>query len=129
MDPLPREAKGGPFQCYITFVYASNMGNDRSQAWDELQLMRQTINYPWILLGDFNVVASIDEKILEEGEVVGVSEELPRFCEEAALDDLKWYVKKYTWTNWHTSCKLDRALVNEAWHEEHPDSYAMIIAL
>lgn len=48
--------RGGQFQGFITFLYASNNVTDRQRAWQCLQDLGGTINSPWLIIGDFNVV-------------------------------------------------------------------------
>lgn len=71
-----------------------------------------------------NVVLTLDEKIVEEGEASRVSNELQDFLCEAGLEDLKYYGKRFTWSNRHMWCKIDRVVVNERWLDLYRESYA-----
>lgn len=70
------------------------------------------------------MVLSADEKLLEDGETATVSSELHDFLEAVEMEDLQYYGQKYTWSNHHTWCKLDRVLVNELWLGRYKESYA-----
>ena len=49
---------GPPYNLTLAAVYAPNSSNERKQVWDELS----SINGPTILLGDFNMVTSIEDR-------------------------------------------------------------------
>lgn len=109
---------------YCSFVYASNRVQERKPLWRRLSRLSQQINEPWCIMGDFNVVASVEEKITKDGYARAVSEELMEVMVECEISDLRYYDDKYTWTNSHIYCKLDRCLVNHYWRDEHGESYA-----
>lgn len=68
-----------------------------------------------MVLRDLNVVLDESEKRCEDREVQGATNELSEFLNDTGLLDLCYYGHKYTWTNSHTWCKLDRVLVNSDW--------------
>lgn len=117
-------ARDGSFEGLVTVVYAFNQRVERRALWDALEAKSSNINTPWVVLGDMNVVRSADEKMVEGGEVSGVTSELIDFLCEARLEDLKFYGMKHTWTNHHTWCKLDRVLVNDKWLDTYVESFA-----
>lgn len=47
---------------YCTFVYGSNERHERRKLWDSLG--KVCTDQPWVILGDFNVVLNIDERIV-----------------------------------------------------------------
>lgn len=58
-----------------------------------------TFNSPWIVTGDFSVVASQEEKL--GGGPINL-EDVAKFLEmmqQANLTDVGFYGNKYTWTN------------------------------
>lgn len=114
----------GLFESWITFVYAENNQGARSHLWDTLSYMPGTQTKPWLIIGDFNVVLSCDEKVKETGEVTGVSAELGEWMNNNCVNDLRAFGWKWTWSNSHTSCKLDRAVVNGAWTNTFVNSSA-----
>lgn len=57
------------FQGLVTFLYASNHGDERQRVWQQLQAMSRGITEPWLIIGDFNVVLNATEKIREDGRV------------------------------------------------------------
>ncbi|XP_071933582.1 uncharacterized protein [Coffea arabica] len=99
-----------------TFVYASNSIDERECLWHDLVQLNVDSNCPWIVLGDFNTVLKMDEKI--GGLMVNPRDRSFGNCLfDCGLDNLKWRGLKYTWTNKQDGihricCKLDRVLVN-----------------
>ncbi|XP_059301772.1 uncharacterized protein LOC132053675 [Lycium ferocissimum] len=49
----------------ITLVYAKCNESERLQLWDDIYQVEDSINLPWLVGGDFNVVLHEDEKIEE----------------------------------------------------------------
>ncbi|XP_077228478.1 uncharacterized protein LOC143861435 [Tasmannia lanceolata] len=47
---------------HLTTVYGRNYGGDRKVLWEDLELVNAVIQGPWIVLGDFNVIRSYDER-------------------------------------------------------------------
>jgi len=43
-------------------VYASPRGNERDTTWQQLRGLAANIQDPWLMMGDFNEIASLDEK-------------------------------------------------------------------
>lgn len=60
----------------------------------------------------------------ESGNVRDSSEELELFMQDMDLTDFHSTGCRYTWTNGHTSCKLDRAMVNYFWLQQEEGNYA-----
>ncbi|GAU42633.1 hypothetical protein TSUD_238250 [Trifolium subterraneum] len=46
----------------LTVVYASPRENERSETWHQIRQLATTITDPWLMMGDFNEIASPDEK-------------------------------------------------------------------
>lgn len=117
----------------VAFIYARNLREERLELWEKIKELAQTrtlSNSPWILLGDFNQVLSADEvfsstptELCEQG-----IQDFSDCLEETGIFDLAYRGCLFTWYNKSVtnpkSRKLDRALVNEAWVETYPDSYA-----
>ena len=115
---------GDSFLC--TLVYGSTTTQKRLQLFSVLQEMRKSINSPWILLGDFNCVANLDERI---GSPVRLAEVQPlRDCMAVCnVHDLKHYGRFFTWTNKQTGAnrvmsKIYRVMGNDQWEVSFPNS-------
>lgn len=65
-----------------------------------------------------------EEKITENGTVRDVGNELNDIALRCELTDLAYEGCKFTWTNSHTSCRLDKAMMNEVWQLRYEHSHA-----
>ena len=81
-------------------------------------------NSPWALSGDFNVCLKVDEKL---GGNVGWTLSMSDFKDcvmRLGLSDLRYSGQLFTWWGCNISTpkhrKLDRVLVNAAWHNAFP---------
>ena len=55
-------ADGGVSSVFCSFVYAANCHYRRKQLWSSIVAHKDIVkDYPWIILGDFNVALSLDE--------------------------------------------------------------------
>ncbi|VFR03127.1 unnamed protein product [Cuscuta campestris] len=103
---------------FITFIYAHNDPKKRKHSWEFLQ--KSVTTSAWCVLGDFNTVLHLDERI--GGNAVS-REELQEFQDclnHCGLDDLPFEGPKLTWTNnqgigKRIYSKLDRVLGNMDW--------------
>ncbi|XP_020250238.1 uncharacterized protein LOC109827635 [Asparagus officinalis] len=110
----------GKVRCVITSVYGFNQMEARKDLWLELTQIKQSIgNLPWLLCGDFNVMINNEKlggSILSEADTTDFKD----FIENCLLSHLKTLGCFYTWNNKKEAdsrvwCRLDRALVNDAW--------------
>lgn len=83
--------------------------------------------HPWLLLGDFNAVATEHEKLTEAGRCRGVGRDLVDLFQAVELKDLPFSGNLFTWNNSHTFCKLDHVLCNDNWSLTFPDSAAKFV--
>ncbi|KAK9755868.1 hypothetical protein RND81_01G056400 [Saponaria officinalis] len=116
---------GSNSQFQATFVYASNDPKVRENLWGALCSISSSVN-SWIILGDFNVVRDISERI--SGHPPNLSEILDfNSCLlQCGLEDMQSTGCEFTWTNKQDGarvwCKLDRVLVNYSWFGQFPSS-------
>ncbi|KAL2896932.1 ATP synthase subunit b chloroplastic [Bienertia sinuspersici] len=73
---------------YCTFVYGANDPNMREQLWREIIVLNRNIKDPWLLIGDFNCILHLDERI--GSPVIGVA--MHKVCSK--LKALKYDLKK-----------------------------------
>ncbi|KAL0873789.1 hypothetical protein Bca101_023494 [Brassica carinata] len=115
------------------FVYARNRREERVELWNKIKEFSRARNFqhsPWILLGDYNQVLSADEVFSSTPYTLcqqGV-QDFSDCIEESIIFDLAFRGCHHTWYNKSVtnpkSRKIDRALVNEAWLDSFPNSYA-----
>lgn len=83
---MVKPKNGVEFGC--TFVYGFNDANSRMGLWSGLRSIHRTPASPWVLLGDFNALSNVEDRV---GSMVRLSEIKPmleciRFC---SLVDVK----------------------------------------
>lgn len=115
-------SSGESFFC--SFVYASNFLVDRRMLWADLCHVKTTLiqpNIPWIVIGDFNEVLSLNDHSRAADYSFNSSgmydfQNTVSFCD---LGDLSSAGPQFTWINNQDSNpigkKLDRALKNPDW--------------
>src|SRR4051812_25708775 len=102
----------------MSFVYASCDGRIRRQLWSQLE--STNCNDPWLVAGDFNIIADQDEKA--GGCPVNMQDmtDFVNMIQIAQLTDAGYNGNKFTWTNNRTEGaaiaeRLDRVLINGEW--------------
>ncbi|XP_043696723.1 uncharacterized protein LOC122647366 [Telopea speciosissima] len=136
LPPLPsfctlpsRTSKAfSPF--YFTVAYAHNCPVLRSSLWTDLRsIAHLTVNHPWGLGGDFNVIWYSIEKQGGDHVDSDAMDSFSECIEDIGANDLSWTGFPLTWSNKRAgpnriACKLDRVLVNEEWLTSFPSSHA-----
>ncbi|XP_077234693.1 uncharacterized protein LOC143876899 [Tasmannia lanceolata] len=101
----------------LTAIYAHNYYISRRALWADLESIEPQVNLPWLLIGDFNVVRYVNERIGNTNHYLNETEEFNECIPNCALSDLRSNSHQWTWHNRSTSnrklAKLDRTLVNE----------------
>ncbi|XP_074282963.1 uncharacterized protein LOC141607506 [Silene latifolia] len=106
-------------QIDTTIVYGYNTTRDREDLWlNLLGLAHKTEN--WAILGDFNIVRDISEKIGPNPPKLSEIHDFNDCIRGCQLDDLVANGCEFTWTNKHTdgtrvSSILGKVLVNSNW--------------
>lgn len=114
------------FEC--TVVYAFNGAKERIQLWDELRAIKQQIQGPWIVTGDFNCPLAKEDRIGSEVHFAEI-EDFQTCILDCDLTDLKHVGCNYTWSNnqegqCRVMSKIDRSMVNGDWIDLMPNSVA-----
>ena len=110
---------------FASFVYGYNTIQARRALWRDLRGIATSCgDFPWISLGDFNVVLDPHEIFGgNSGRDLGAIE-FSNLVNYACLQDLRYTGLFFTWSNSSTRRKLDRALVNPGWLESFPTASA-----
>ncbi|CAI9096230.1 OLC1v1032321C1 [Oldenlandia corymbosa var. corymbosa] len=95
-------------------------GGGRASLWAELNDLSDSIDSEWIILGDFNCLASAAKRLNRRTVTAGNTIELQSFMAKHHITDLPHSGNFFTWTNKHQTgsricSKLDRILVNSCW--------------
>ncbi|XP_019241257.1 PREDICTED: uncharacterized protein LOC109221251 [Nicotiana attenuata] len=107
-------------RCAMTVVYGYNSLEKRKEMWQKLQSLAQTINYPWLLWGDFNAIISTQDRVSKVAPTQADIQDFANFCSDTMLIEIPWRGEFFTWTNGQMGedrvvSRLDRALGNDEW--------------
>ncbi|XP_074297720.1 uncharacterized protein LOC141628480 [Silene latifolia] len=114
---------------WMSIIYGFNKVQERIPLWDSLRNMRQVVNGPWLVMGDFNNVLAMCERVGSE-----VSNyELRGFqdcVEDCGIVDLPAHGAFFTWNNKHEPgamvfSRIDRAMSNDEWLDRFPEVIPM----
>ncbi|XP_062119711.1 uncharacterized protein LOC133834174 [Humulus lupulus] len=115
----------------VTFVYGYNVESFREQLWKDLQELASGITKPWMVIGDFNEILSLQDRIGKKS-TTKISSNFLQCLQSCQLKDLKFSGCYYTWNNKQRAeekvySKIDRALVNSQWIDQFPNSEAVFL--
>ncbi|XP_074313865.1 uncharacterized protein LOC141649063 [Silene latifolia] len=113
---------------FLTMVYGSNDPKIREDLWTALSSIQHSVT-SWVLLGDFNVIRDVSEKISPTPPNLDDILAFNTCLLNCRLDDMRGPGCEYTWTNkqddsTRTWSKLDMALANPDWFNQFPTTYA-----
>lgn len=116
----------------FTFVYGNPTFQQRRFLWNRLRALQSDKRRQWGCVGDFNELLSQQEKDGLRPQHQNRIDLFREFLSSCELMDLDMKGCKFTWTSnprngFITREKLDKALVNWSWRQDHP--HAMAIAL
>ncbi|CAI9089711.1 OLC1v1024331C1 [Oldenlandia corymbosa var. corymbosa] len=102
---------------FATFIYAHNSMNDRVELWKNLECLASSISSEWILLGDFNCIASTAERMNGRSVTSRDTMELQTFMSSQHVTDIPYNGCFFTWSdkrqNGPRICsKLDRIMAS-----------------
>ncbi|KAL2471352.1 Uncharacterized protein Adt_39488 [Abeliophyllum distichum] len=98
---------------YITPVYASCSPVGRRNLWMGLHQISLVVDGPWMVGGDFNVIAHNGERTGHNTRDRGTSD-FADMMMDCGLTDAGYSGSQYTWTNGRVWKRLDRVLINPA---------------
>ncbi|XP_071695720.1 uncharacterized protein [Rutidosis leptorrhynchoides] len=105
---------------FCSFVYASNTCIERRKLWVELDGHKAFAkSYPWVLMGDFNVILKVDEHSAGGSSMTEEMNEFQECVNNIEVEDICSSGFHFTWTkslknpNCETLKKLDRIMANE----------------
>ncbi|XP_070041492.1 uncharacterized protein [Nicotiana tomentosiformis] len=112
---------------FLTVIYAKCTPILIRPLWEVLRHKSAIYDSPWCVIGDFNVIVFVEEKIGGILYQMSKSMDFLYMIEDCGLVDLGFYGPKYTWSNgrgqgsivWK---RLDRGLVNDQWLSAFPST-------
>ncbi|XP_061357778.1 uncharacterized protein LOC133302072 [Gastrolobium bilobum] len=110
---------------YFTFVYGSPQRIERRTLWDNLKRLNSVGVDKWAVMGDFNVLLEEGEKQGGSGFCAGNADEFSSCLSDCSLLDVGFSGPKFTWKRGGLQERIDRLVVNEAWHLEFPNRSIM----
>ncbi|XP_021807878.1 uncharacterized protein LOC110751684 [Prunus avium] len=108
-----------------TFVYAYPQKTKQISLWTELSALKPLNHAPWLLLGDFNNICSLNEKIGGSQVVSQAMMNFNKFLNDCEVLSMNASGVPFTWCNGHHDNsiiyeRLDRALANPNWMSLYP---------
>ncbi|XP_019239280.1 PREDICTED: uncharacterized protein LOC109219303 [Nicotiana attenuata] len=118
-------------QCNTKFIFVALYGKhsiqDRKSLWTDLERTMSGIQDPSLIMGDFNNILSIENRVMgnpvREGEVI----DFKKFIADVGLAELKTIRRNYTWTNNHVYSRIDIILANAEWVQKWPNMEGTIM--
>ena len=107
---------------YVSFVYAKCTRVARHSLWEALERISETQDHPWMVIGDFNVISTPDERIGGSPPNLRNMEEFNDSMFRCGLSAMDFDGSQFTWTNGSLWQRLDRALTNDRWLASYPVS-------
>lgn len=98
-------------------AYAPNNPGSREELWQDLLLLKSSLNIPWCFGGDFNEIKTNSERV----GCTRVERNMRHFIDQAELIDLPMMGRQFTWTNFQDNAihsRLDRFLISMEWLEK-----------
>lgn len=106
------------FKWRITGFYGQSKTHRRKESWDQLKALNRKFHLPWLCLGDFNEILSVNEKM---GGVRRTQKQMEGFrlaVNTYGFKDLGFTSRCFTWCNMQEGedrvyLRLDRALATQ----------------
>ena len=97
----------------------------RYRSWDLLCSLHNGYSDPWLVLGDFNEIVALDEKMGREDRSLTQLAAFREALSDCCLNDLGFQGPEFTWSNRRTNddlvrVRLDRGVSNSAWSTLFP---------
>ncbi|XP_010675370.1 uncharacterized protein LOC104891383 [Beta vulgaris subsp. vulgaris] len=112
---------GRGFLC--TFVYGFNFLNSRGPLWDVIMEIARRADVCWVLMGDFNALSNVEDRIGSPVRVSGIRPML-ECMNECGLSDVKASGRHFTWSRKQDGSarvfsRIDRVIANPMWLETY----------
>ena len=104
----------------ISAIYARPRLSKRRILWDNLKVVVQLHNLPWLMLGGFNEVLSSEDKFGGNRVNLNRALQFKECLDDCNMLDLGFVRPKYTWTNRRPISdlilkRIDRCFANASW--------------
>ncbi|XVF83646.1 hypothetical protein PTKIN_Ptkin16aG0506600 [Pterospermum kingtungense] len=116
----------------LSAIYGRNTRVDRRRSWSDLIRISSNIQVPWLIIGDFNVIARSEESSNLNQVVIADMLEFNDCLNSLSVFDHAYTGPLFTWSNHqddgYLARKLDRALINGIWNTVFPQSIVEFLA-
>lgn len=85
--------------CWLTAIYASNQTEERKKLWDDISGMAGSCANEWCLIGDFNNVLSVEDRIGCAPVQIQEFQDLRTMMENVGLFECQMRGTHFTWSN------------------------------
>lgn len=102
-----------------SFVYGASTPAAREDLWSNLISCGVNHAEPWLLLGDYNCVLSLDERQGGQNPHAHDMEKFISYTTTLGLEDAPSIGNFFTWSNGNFWSKIDRVLLNSDWHSSN----------
>ncbi|XP_031391078.1 uncharacterized protein LOC116203481 [Punica granatum] len=114
-----------PASWILTTVYGPPYSHAKPVFWAELTDIANTIDKPWLIVGDFNEICYASDKIGGRNFTSSFRSFLDTFLSQSGCIDLGFTGNPFTWRNKRMGLafirqRLDRALANDDWRTTFP---------
>ena len=121
------KVKGSNTLWLLSAIYASPRRFECRILWNNLSMIVELHNLPWVMVGDFNDILSCDEKWGGNKPVASRIREFRDCLNACSMLDMGFSSPKYTWSNCHYFSslimeRLDRVVANFDWRLLFPDA-------
>lgn len=100
---------------HLIVVYELHIVTNKREMWDNLRNLAQHQQGPLLIMGDFNSIRAMDDRIggnpVQQAEVIDFNS----FMMDNNMTEMKTIGRRYTWTNSHIYIKIDWDIVNGDW--------------
>jgi len=77
-----------------------------------LSTIATTMNEPWCILGDFNAILDLANRVEGTPITMFETEDFCKWLNAYQLHDMRRFRAEFTWTNKHIWSKVDREIIN-----------------
>nr|KYP66721.1 Transposon TX1 uncharacterized [Cajanus cajan] len=119
-------------QILIVNIYAPCEFSQKRQLWGQLKEKRERSNIKWwCLMGDFNSVRKVTERVGVNGGNVGAVEigDFNNFISDLGIVEVPLIGRSFTWyrPNGRAKSRIDRIFVSRDWFDQWPGSIQMVL--
>ena len=113
----------------ITFIYGRNHEEQRGPLWEDIQNLSNSLEDPWVILGDFNAVLHQGDRIGGVEVTDGETKDFTECTQQCNLHEFQYEGAFFSWTNKTVWSKIDRAFHNDLWYEAFSFTHVQLLSL